>query len=87
MRELLVNALDLLFNFIEFSIFVEVILSWIPNLKQNEIIRIVHVVNEPIMKPGRYIQNRVAPNLAVDFSPIIALLLIYIIRSFVFSII
>jgi len=86
MNVLFLKVINAIFNLAELSIFIEVILSWIPNIRENELTRIIHSINEPFLKPGRYIQERLLPNLMVDFSPMIALFIIYLIRRVLFTI-
>ncbi len=87
MIETIRYAFYLLFRFLEAAILVDVILSWVMPGKRNVFIDLVHVFTDPFMIPGRKIQNRIAPNMMIDFSPIIALILIDIIQNIIFSII
>jgi len=73
-------ALSLLFRFLEGAIFLDVILSW------NSFVNLLHVFTEPFMRPGRKLQQKLIPGLMIDFSPIIAFIIIDIIRGIVFSI-
>ena len=77
---------DLIFNFLQLAIFIEVILSWVPSVRTNQYIELLHKITEPILKPGRMIQEKYFSNLMVDFSPIIALVILMILRNIVFSI-
>ncbi|MBP2031442.1 YggT family protein [Clostridium algifaecis] len=81
------TAIGLLFRFLEAAILVDVILSWIPGGRNGRIAELVHVFTEPFMRPGRILQEKIMPGLMIDFSPIIALLILDIIRKIVFSII
>lgn len=80
------NIINDLFYIIELSIFIECILSWIPNLRENSLTDLLHRINEPFLKPGRYIQSKLIPGLMIDFSPIIALLIIDFIKRILFAI-
>jgi YggT family protein len=86
MNAFLYNIINNLFNLVQLTIFIEVILSWVPNIRENQITRIVHSINEPFLKPGRYIQERIFPNMMIDFSPIIALLIISVLKRILFAI-
>jgi YggT family protein len=81
------KALNLLFNFLECAIFLEVILSWVAAGKNNKLTDLLHVFTEPFMGPARKIQQRFIPNLAIDFSPIFALLIIDVLRRIIFMIV
>lgn len=81
------KALNLLFNFLECAIFLEVILSWVAPGKGNKLTDLLHVFTEPFMGPSRKIQEKFIPNLAIDFSPIFALLIIDVLRRVIFMLI
>ena len=81
------KALNLLFNFLECAIFLEVILSWVAAGKSNRLTDLLHVFTEPFMGPAKKIQQRFIPNLAIDFSPIFALLIIDVLRRIIFMIV
>lgn len=80
-------AISLLFRFLEGAIFIEVILSWVMPGRSNALLDFLRIFTEPFMAPGRKIQEKLMPNLMLDFSPIIALFILDILRSIVFSII
>lgn len=86
MNALFFNVINKIFNLIELSIFIEVILSWIPNIRENDLTRFIYRINEPFLKPGRYIQDKILPNLMIDFSPIIALLMVNFIKNILITI-
>lgn len=74
-------ALGLLFRFLEFAIFLEIILSWVMPGKENQLTEIVHVFTEPFMRPGRLLQQKLMPGFMLDFSPIIAILILDLLRT------
>jgi YggT family protein len=74
------KALNLLFNFLECAIFLDVILSWVAPGRSNKLTDILHIFTDPFMVPARKIQEKIIPNLAIDFSPIFALLIIDVLR-------
>lgn len=79
-------ALSLLFRFIEIAIILDVIFSWIMPGRSNALLDIIHVFTEPFMIPGRKIQEKIIPGLRIDFSPILALLILDLLERIVFSI-
>ena len=85
MYSLLFTAIRDLLIFIEFAIFARVIISWIPVSKDNQFIRLLYQITEPILAPIRGMVERSAfgKNMAFDFSPLIALVLVQIIRRMV----
>jgi YggT family protein len=80
--------LNILFRFLEIAILIEVFLSWMPRQggRTNQLIEFVHALTAPLMAPGKKIQNALIPNLMIDFSPIIALVLLDIIKRVLYTI-
>lgn len=77
-------VLDTLFSLLELTIFIECIASWIPQIQGNKFITMIHNFVYPILEPFRKLQDRFIPGLPMDFSPIIALLVINLLRGIVF---
>jgi YggT family protein len=82
----LYKLINMIFKVLEYAIFGEVILSWFYANRSNQYIEILHKITGPLLEPGRKIQERYFANTMVDFSPIIALLMLMILRSVVFRI-
>lgn len=80
-------AVHLLFNFLEAAILMDVILSWIMPGKRNAFIDLLHVFTDPFMIPGKKIQEKISPGLMIDFSPILALIMLDILERIIISII
>lgn len=87
MTYLIYRALSILFSIIEIAIFARVIISWLPISRENRFIVLLYQITEPILAPIRAMIQRSAlgRNMIFDFSPIIAFLLIRLIRSLLFS--
>lgn len=79
------TALDYLLGFIQLAIFARVLLTWVPIQKENQLIRFIHHLTEPVLAPVRALIDRVSAksNSMFDFSPLIALLLLQAIRYFI----
>ncbi len=73
---------ELIFNALEYAIFIEVILSWVYR-GTNQYVELLHKITGPLLLPGRKIQEKFLGNLMIDFSPIIALFILMIVKSFV----
>lgn len=80
------RIVSIFFEIIEIAILIEVLLSWIPNGRNSKIGRIVRVLTEPIMAPAEKINDRFLAGFVLDFSPIIAYFLIFLIRRIILSI-
>jgi YggT family protein len=77
--QILREGLSGILVFLEIAIFIRVILSWVRLPDGNQFVRVVYQVTEPILAPIRTLLDRVLPSdrgMPIDFSPIVALLLI-----------
>jgi len=81
---LIYNAISILFEIIEFCIFIRVILSWLSINRDNPIIKIIYLLTEPILAPIRDILYKSplgGSGMMLDFSPVIAIILFNVILS------
>ncbi len=82
MNEFLHTFFVLLFNALYIAIFGRIIMSWIDPQAQMRITQILHEVTAPILIPLR----RIVPSVGMfDFSPMIALLLLSLLRSLILN--
>ena len=79
----LYSIIDVFFKVLEYAILIEVVLSWVYAGRSNQYIELLHKVTNPLLEPGKKIQERLFGNMMVDFSPIIALVIIMILRRIV----
>ena len=82
----MISLINIIFNVLYYAIIIEVILSWVYANRTNQYIELLHKVTKPLLQPGRKIQNRYFTNIMVDFSPIIAIFILMILKNIVFSI-
>lgn len=84
---MVLTAIFWLLRFIEYAILARVIITWIPISKDNQLIRLLYQITEPILAPIRGIIERsaIGKNMMFDFSPIIAFLLISFLRNVLIS--
>jgi len=97
MGRILIEAIHLFSTMLIAMIFVRAILSWFPEPRSEGIrqiyfgiLRIAHTLTEPIVGPIRALIQRSplgGPGMMLDFSPIIALLLINFARTILLSIV
>ncbi|MBU3126603.1 YggT family protein [Clostridium sp. FP2] len=73
---------ELIFNALQGAIFIEVILSWVYR-GTNQYVELLHKITGPLLEPGRKIQDKYFGNTMVDFSPIIALFILMMLKSIV----
>ncbi|MCB2285667.1 YggT family protein [Clostridium algidicarnis] len=68
---------------VEYAILIDVVLSFIFREQQNKLINIIKFLTEPILKPAKLLQDKFMPNLSLDFSPVIVLILLYLLESII----
>ncbi|MCB2359312.1 YggT family protein [Clostridium estertheticum] len=80
----LYNVINMFFKVLEYAILIEVGLSWFYAGRSNQYIEILHKITNPLLEPGRKIQDRYFGNMMIDFSPIIAFGIIMILKQIVY---
>ena len=68
-------------NVLNITILAEVIFSYIPNARAMNIYNILVSINNPILEPIRRLQSRFLGDMIIDFSPIVAILLLNMISG------
>ncbi len=81
------RTISIVFTIIEFAILARVLISWLPVPRENRLIQMLYTITEPILAPIRALIERSAfgKNMMFDFSPIVAFLLIGIVRNIILS--
>ena len=80
----LYNFIDILFTLLELAILARVLLSWFRVDPYHPAVAFLYQITEPILRPLR---NVIPPLGMMDISPIVAMLLIGIIRRIIQAII
>jgi YggT family protein len=86
MISMLISAIIWFLKLVELLIFVDAIMSWFIRPRSNSLSRSIGTVVDPILAPCSKLQRKVLPNSPVDFSPLIAILVIEFVRSFISTI-
>ena len=76
----LAMVFNTLFGLLELAILLECIASWIPEIQGNKFISLIHNFTYPVLDPFRRLQDKFSPGLPMDFSPIIALFVIDVLK-------
>ncbi len=77
---LLFNVVNLLFQILSILVLIRVLLSWIRPDPYNPIVRTLIQITDPILLP---FQRLIPPIGGMDFSPIIALIALELVRNLV----
>lgn len=88
MNQILYQAIGLLFTVLELAILVRAFISWLPIPREHRFVILLYQVTEPILAPIRNIIQRSSfgSSMMFDFSPIIALLLISLLRNIIMGV-
>ena len=73
----------LLFNIVFILLVIRIILSWVNPDPYNEIVQVIYRITDPILMPFRRLPLQVG---MIDFSPIVAFLVLSVLRSFIVNI-
>ena len=79
----LIHIIELLGTFLSIAIFARVILTWFPGQANNPIVVLINAITEPILAPIRRYVPRVG---TFDLTPMIALILIFVIETILRSV-
>ena len=79
---LLARLIKFVINIFTFLIVIRAIISCVNPDPYNPVVRMLDKFTEPILYPIRKVLWRVTGNLPIDFSPLIAIVLIQIVGSF-----
>ncbi len=80
-------ALGLLLRIIDSLILVRVILTFFPTLRTSKISYFVYQMTEPVLAPCRAILDKLGLGMGmIDFSPILALMLLNMLQRLVYAI-
>ena len=77
----LIKLLDL----ISFIILIQCLLSWIPSIRMSKLYEVLSMVTDPIEEPIRQVLYRYV-SLPIYFSPVVAILLIGLMKNLVYII-
>ena len=80
-------AVSYFISVMNFLIFARVLLSWIARDVDNSIVSFVYQITEPILQPIRNMLQKLGVGGMLDFSPIVAMLLLQFLGRLIFSMI
>jgi YggT family protein len=85
---LLAKLVDFAISVYIFIIIVRAIISWVQPNPYNPIVQFLYRLTEPVLYPIRrmLLRYRTLRNTGIDFSPIVAILLLYVLRRILLAI-
>lgn len=69
-----------------YAIVIRALLSWVPQLSNHPLVRILDDITEPLLRPFRRFQVQ-GGGFGIDISPLIAYFALYLIRAYVLPLI
>ncbi|WP_234120003.1 YggT family protein [Clostridium hydrogenum] len=82
---MVISLIIVLFRVLEWIIIIDCVLSFVPSDSLYSVRQAIGNITEPILAPFRAIQERIAPGFMIDFSPVIALIVIQIIERLIIA--
>ena len=79
------TLIDIIFRIIFIVLMFRILLSWVPHDRGNQIVSLIYMATDPLLKPFRSLLPPVQGG--IDLSPILLLLSLYLIKTTIFSII
>ena len=82
---LIANAVDKLFDVIYYLVLIRILLSWFVRDDRNKWYGMLIQLTEPILAPFRMLLQRFIPSMRVDFSPIVAIIVLNALRGLIIN--
>ena len=79
---ILYRVIDFVFGLLNLAILLRVLFSWINPAPGNQLVRLIYQITDPILEPLR---RYVPPLAGMDITPIVAVVLLELVRSIVLS--
>lgn len=84
---MLINLVNIIFQFLDLMIIIRIVLSFLPDLSNSNVARFVYQITEPILLPFRTLLEKLIPprhtGFYLDFSPILALFFLDILKNII----
>jgi YggT family protein len=73
----------LLLNVLILAIVIRAILSWFMPVGRDPVTRLLVDITEPLLNPIRQLTGRLIPGMMIDFSPLVAIILLQVLAGMV----
>ncbi len=82
----LIYVLDLVLRLYMWVVIARAVISWVEPNPSNPVVRTLRALTDPVLRPFQRLQWRLARGrMPIDFSPLIVILLIILVRRFLFE--
>lgn len=79
------RIIEIAFSVYEWMLIVRVLLSWLPLSRPNAIVKFIYEITEPALAPFRKLIPA-SPSFPIDFSPLLALLVLDLLKGLLLGI-
>lgn len=79
-------AIGYFFELVEILIIVDALSTWFRPARSTQFSRTIGVIIDPILAPVHSLQQKIMPNSPIDFSPMLAILLLEILKGIIYRI-
>jgi len=79
---LVAQVIDKVITILTFAIVIRTFLSFVPQLKSNQLVSLLYDVTDPLLKPFQRFQIG-GPAMTLDLSPIFAIIVLNLIQSWI----
>ncbi|MDQ7096144.1 YggT family protein [Desulfosporosinus sp. PR] len=81
MISLIAQIIDKVISILILAIIIRAILSFVPQLRPNQLLTLLYDVTDPLLKPFQ--RFRIGAAMGLDFSPLIAIVVLSLIQSLI----
>lgn len=78
--DIVLSVINVFLSVLEYSVIIECLCSWIPQTKGSKALSFFQKINGPFVNPIRWIINKIIPDSPLDFSPLVLIAVIGVIR-------
>lgn len=78
-----ITVIVCLISVLEWAVIIECVLSFLPIDSLYDVRRIVSSITNPFLQPFRQIQEKLVPNFMIDFSPLLVLILLDVVKKII----
>lgn len=78
--DIILSVINVFLSVLEFSVIIECVCSWIPQTMNSKTLSFLQILNGPFVNPIRRIMRKILPDSPFDFSPVILIVVIGVVK-------